>query len=81
MSSQADLLLKVKNAWNQAYGDAASIDSLPWVNTKAPTTILSDFVRMIQGKHKNVRILDFGCGNGRLGRTDSSPGKTAVNRK
>ena len=68
MSSQADLLLKVKNAWNQAYGDAASIDSLPWVNTKAPTTILSDFVRMIQGKHKNVRILDFGCGNGRLGR-------------
>lgn len=70
MSRQDDLLREVKNAWNRAYEDAAAIDALPWVNTDIPQKILSDFVWKIQRKDKerNVRILDFGCGNGRIGR-------------
>lgn len=69
MSKQDDLLSKVKNAWNEAYGDASAIDSLPWVNTDIPKEILTKFVRNIQRKDKerSVRILDFGCGNGRIG--------------
>lgn len=69
MSKQDDLLSEVKNAWNEAYGDASAIDSLPWVNTDIPKEILTKFVRNIQRKDKerSVRILDFGCGNGRIG--------------
>lgn len=70
MSKQDDLLSEVKNAWNQVYGKTRAVKNLPWVNTGIPVVILSDFIDMIQRKNDkdDVQILDFGCGNGRIGR-------------
>lgn len=68
MSNQEELLQEVRSAWNRVYVDGD--DSLPWINTTAPIVILDDFIKKLSRKKRNgnLRILDFGCGNGRLGR-------------
>lgn len=71
MINQSELLLRVKNAWDRVYADVNAIDALPWVSTTLPESILVSFIQRIKRRNKankDVRILDFGCGNGRIGR-------------
>lgn len=61
-----DIFLKevIKKAWNKLY--SSSIDSLPWVNTEFPSEIMGSFLEQLKTNSPKPKILDFGCGNGRL---------------
>lgn len=60
----------VKEAWNKAYENPEKINDLPWVDTEIPKNILFNFLYRIKAKKgsEKINILDFGCGNGRIGR-------------
>lgn len=58
---------RIREAWNKVYENVDSIPLLPWVNTALPDYLLDEFVDKI-GDKTNIRILDFGCGTGRLGK-------------
>ena len=52
---------KIREVWNNVY--KGEINDLPWVHTKMPSTILDMFIRYLDTPFK---LLDFGCGTGRL---------------
>ncbi len=58
---------RIVEAWNKVYENVDSIPFLPWVNTTLPESLLDGLVKKI-GNKKNIRILDYGCGTGRLGK-------------
>jgi SAM-dependent methyltransferase len=58
-------LLEIKSAWNRVYKDTA-FNALPWEGTEMPVRELDSFLSVYCNNDQNVRILDFGCGTGRL---------------
>ncbi len=58
---------RINDAWERVYEKIDSIPFLPWVNTALPKYLLDGLVDKI-GDKKTIRILDYGCGTGRLGK-------------
>lgn len=58
---------RIAEAWNKVYEDIDSIPFLPWVNTILPAYQLKQLVGKIANQDY-IRILDYGCGTGRLGK-------------
>lgn len=58
---------RIIDAWNKVYDNVETIPSLPWVNTTLPEYLLDEMIKKI-GDKEYIRILDYGCGTGRLGK-------------